>query len=78
MPSQIEGKAMTIMSAIINDKIIVVNGRFIEGAKVFVSIAENDKIKRIERTAKYDSKAGDLYIQFDGRKYFYSEFEIED
>lgn len=69
---------MAIMSAVINNKIIVVNGEFIEGVKVFVSIAENDKIRRIERTVRYDSTTGDLYIQIDGCKYFYSEFEIED
>ncbi len=53
--------------------------RFIEGETVNLEVYSNlvarEKPKHIARVVKYSKEAGDLYIRYDNRKYFYSEFK---
>ena len=48
----------------------IISGRFIQGEKVTVLIDQ----KQIKRKVYFSAEAGDLYIYYRGKKYFYYEF----
>ncbi|MGN1342054.1 MAG: hypothetical protein ACI4VL_02340 [Bacilli bacterium] len=52
--------------------------RFIEGETITLLVYENirlDDEKFIRRKVRFDNEAGDLYVVFKRKKYFYSEFK---
>lgn len=52
-------------------KLIIVEGHFLEGEKVTVSIDCDE----VQRKVYYSKEAGDLFVLYKGNKYFYYEFQ---
>lgn len=62
-----------------NEIVLVTKDAFTEGQTITLKLFEckqrKERGRSISRKVRFDKDAKDLYIQFFGKRYFYSEFE---